>query len=99
MNSAGKSDLRQIAQQHWAAGNIEAALHQAWAAYGLDPQDRDSKRLLAGLIDQFPAAIDPDKKSDLFRLLGDPEMDPDYISKAGWFLILRGASWHAAASN
>lgn len=43
--------------------------------------------------------IDPDKKSDLLQLLQDREIAPQYISAAGWVLIVRDASWEAASNN
>jgi SAM-dependent methyltransferase len=50
-------------------------------------------------MDRFPAAIEPDKRSDLIRLLQDREIEPECISRAGWFLVLHDDSWKAAADN
>jgi SAM-dependent methyltransferase len=94
-----KKELHQLAQKQWAAGYFEAALHAAWAAYRLDSQDRNSKVLLARLIQRFPAAIDPDKRSDLVHLLQDRELEPECFSRAGWFLVLQDDLRQAAANN
>jgi SAM-dependent methyltransferase len=94
-----KTKLRQLAQKYWAAGRFKAALHAAWAAYRLDSQDHNSKVLLVRLIERFPAAVDSDKRSDLVRLLQDRELEPECISRAGWFLVLHDEPWQAAANN
>ena len=83
-------DLRRLAREHWAAGRFDAAINTAWAAYDLAPHDRRIKVLLAKLLHHFPAAIAPERRSALLRLLQDQEVAPDYISTAGWHLLLHG---------
>ena len=94
-----KKALRQLAQQRWSIGHFEAALHAAWTAHRLDPQDHNSKVLLVRLIERFPSGIDQSKRSDLLRLLQDRELEPEAVSRAGWFLVLDDDIWQAAPNN
>jgi SAM-dependent methyltransferase len=84
-----------------AAGQVaeEAAIQEAWVAYRLNPSDRASKVRLAHLLRRFPTIIDAGKRLDLLQLIRDPEIDPDYISLAGWFLILNEGLWKSATKN
>jgi SAM-dependent methyltransferase len=91
--------LRHLALEHWAAARFEAAVHEAWAAYRANPQDCDSKVLLARLLRSFPKTIAADQRSDLLRLLQDRDIAPEYLSAAGWLLIMRDDSWTAAANH
>jgi SAM-dependent methyltransferase len=99
VNSAQGAELRHLALEHWAAARFEAAVHEAWAAYRANPQDCDSKVLLARLLCSFPATIAADKRSDLLLLLQDRDLAPECISAAGWLLIMRDDSWRAAANH
>ena len=88
-----------LAREHWAAGRADAAIGEAWTAYRLEPQDTEAKLLLAALVGEFPAQIAPGMRGDLLQLLADREVAPEYISVAGWLLLLRDGSWFAAAKN
>jgi hypothetical protein len=96
--------FRRALQRHSNRGQVqinsrEGSREAAWVAYLLNPQDRASKLQLARFLRQFPFIIDTDKKSTLLQLLRDQEIDPDYISLAGWFLILKEGTWVAATKN
>ena len=85
----GASDLRRLARERWAADHAEAALSAAWAAYQAQPDDCDGKVLLTALLSRYPGHIGADKKPALLKLLEDPQIDPEQIAAAGWFLMLR----------
>jgi len=86
--SGGRSDeLRRLSRQHWAQDRPQDAFEAAWAAFDLDP-DRRVKALLARLLEDYPAALQPGRRADYLKLLTDREVEPDLISTAGWQLLL-----------
>lgn len=104
MNSRERSglankDLCLLAQGHWAAGRPDAAIREALTAYRLEPQITEAKVLLAALAGEFPGRIAPEMRSDMLELLQDKDVAPEYISLAGWLLLMRDTSWNAAAND
>lgn len=88
-----------IAREHWAAGRADAALREAWAAYRVDPAALEAKLLLVSLAAEFPGRIAPEMRADLVCLLQDADVAPEYMSTAGWVLLLREPWWNAAAND
>lgn len=88
-------ELRRLARQHWAEDRPRDAFEAAWSAFDLGP-DRRAKALLARLLEDYPAELQPIRRADYLRLLTDHEIEPDLISTAGWQLLLRSRG-HAEA--
>src|SRR5262249_60916796 len=54
-----------LAREHWAAGRADAAVAEAWAAYRYDPENVDTKTLLAGLAGEVPASVGAQMRAEL----------------------------------
>jgi SAM-dependent methyltransferase len=67
----------------------DEALAQAWHALDLAPEDSRAKRLVTRLLHGNPELASEQRRTDLERLLCDPDVDPDSISSAGWKLLLK----------
>jgi len=81
-------ELRRLARRHWAEDRPQDAFEAAWSAFDLDG-DRRAKVLLARLLEDYPAELQPSRRADYLKLLTDREIEPDLISMAGWQLVLR----------
>jgi SAM-dependent methyltransferase len=97
MSARESAELRRQAYQHWEAGRYREAIDEAWAAYRLTPADLHAKVLLTMLLHaapgslsalKYPWRIDDVRKSDLARLVTDRRLNPEFISKAGWSIVL-----------
>jgi SAM-dependent methyltransferase len=88
-----------IAQAHWSAGHFEAAAAAAWRAHDAVPQDCRGKALLAELLCYVPSTITADRAGALIRLLTDPEIEPEWVSNAGWILLQRTAGLTELATS
>ncbi len=91
--------LRRLARRRWGAGQAEAAVRAAWAAWQVEPRDRKSKVLVARLLGRFPRSIDSKHGAALLQLLQDRDVDPRYVSGAGWTLIQRETAWEIAVED
>jgi 2-polyprenyl-3-methyl-5-hydroxy-6-metoxy-1,4-benzoquinol methylase len=98
MNSRAVAEI-QLAHMHWARGRFEPALNAAWMAYDIEPHNRAAKVLLARLLRVCPGNIRPERKSALLDLLRDQQIDPDYVSPAGWYLVFGDGSSEIARSD
>jgi SAM-dependent methyltransferase len=88
-----------IAQAYWSAGEFEAATGAAWRAHDAVPHDRRGKALLAELLCYAPSTVTADRATALISLLTDPEIEPEWISNAGWILVQRTAGLPEVATN
>jgi SAM-dependent methyltransferase len=64
------------------------ALALGWRALDLAPADPQAKRLVVRLLRRNPALSSAERRGDLERLLGDPDIDPGAMGSAGWMLLL-----------
>ena len=94
--NANSNDLCRLALAHWAKGKHRSAVETAWAAFDLDSSDRAVKLLLADLLDCFPSELASERRSAFLDLLTDREVEPIFLSPAGWHLVLRS---HALAGD
>jgi 2-polyprenyl-3-methyl-5-hydroxy-6-metoxy-1,4-benzoquinol methylase len=92
-------DLRRRAQDNWAQDRPVAAFDAAWAAFDLAPSESSTRRLLARLLESYPAELQPARRADYLRLLTDREIEPDLISSAGWQLLQRVQTLPKEASD
>jgi ubiquinone/menaquinone biosynthesis C-methylase UbiE len=83
-------ELCRLADKFWAQDQSRAALEAAWAAFDLCPDERKTKKLLAKLLREYPAELQPDRRETFLKLMTNQEVEPDFISVAGWQLVLRG---------
>lgn len=81
--------LLRDAREHWRRNEIEAAFAAAWRAFDQAPGALAPKILLAQILRENGAALDEAHRQAYFSLLTDPEIEPDLISRAGWFIVLR----------
>jgi 2-polyprenyl-3-methyl-5-hydroxy-6-metoxy-1,4-benzoquinol methylase len=99
MNSRAVAEMCQLAYTHWAKGDFEPAVNAAWKAYGIEPKNHAAKVLVARLLQACPRNIKPERKSALLHLLRDQQIDPDYVSTAGWYLVFGDGSSEIARSD
>jgi SAM-dependent methyltransferase len=90
------SDLRRLARRLWAQDQPQRAVETAWAAFDLDSSDRNVKGLLVDLLLRFPSELASERRSAFLGLLADRQLEPDWLSPAGWHLVLRS---HAIAED
>src|SRR5262245_54363856 len=77
-------ELCRLADECWAQDRSSAALEAAWAAFDLAPDERTTKKLLAKLLQDYPAELQPDRRAAYLKLMTDREVEPYFISSAGW---------------
>jgi 2-polyprenyl-3-methyl-5-hydroxy-6-metoxy-1,4-benzoquinol methylase len=94
--SNNSNDLRSLARTHWAQDRPRSAVETAWAAFDLDSSDRAVRRLLVDLLRRFPAELASERRAAFLGLLTDRQVEPDFLSRAGWHLVLRN---HALAGD
>jgi SAM-dependent methyltransferase len=70
------------------AGRPAEALEAALRALRQAPEDSDSKRVAARLLDRHPSLVGPPWRDELARLIVDPAVDPMAVAPAGWTLEL-----------
>src|SRR5215470_2047681 len=87
------------AEIHWEAGRVDEALHHAWIAFRASPHGTQAKLMLAALIGEIPGQAGPEMRADVLMLLEDKEIAPEYLSVAGWFIVMREAWWTNAAND
>ena len=87
------------ARDHWAGGRCGFALRDALAAHRGNPNNLEAKLLLAALIAEFPASVEPTTRPELFALLRDPDIAPEYLCVAGWLLLMRDPGWTPAMTE
>jgi ubiquinone/menaquinone biosynthesis C-methylase UbiE len=87
--NVNSKDRWRLALAHWANGQPRSAIETAWAAFDLDSSDRAVKGLLVHLLDSFPSELASERQSAFFRLLTDRQVEPIFLSLAGWNLVLR----------
>jgi ubiquinone/menaquinone biosynthesis C-methylase UbiE len=80
--------LYRLAHEFWVQDRPRAALEAAWAAFDLAPDQGVIKALLENLLSEYPAELHPDRRTPYLKLLTDPEVEPNFISAAGWQLLL-----------
>lgn len=98
-NIARKAEAQHVVDNAWAAGRGDEAVHAALAFYRADPADSERKVILASVLAEFPAAVTPDMRGDVLRLLTDENVSPDYLSVSGWVLLMRELWWNASADS
>jgi SAM-dependent methyltransferase len=87
------------AEAHWAAGRADEALRHAWTAFRAAPNTIEAKGMLAALIGEVPGQVGPEMRADVLSLLRDKDIAPEYLSVAGWLLVVREAWWTIAAGD
>src|SRR5262245_40449235 len=55
--------------------------------------------MLAALMGEVPGQVGPDMRADVLALLQDKDIAPEYLSLAGWFILVREAWWTSAADT
>lgn len=95
------ADLRKAALASEAAGQNSEALATAWLALDATPNDHATKFLVARLLRDMPDDITPSRQNQLWQLLKDPTLDPNFVAPAGWALLERRGeiSFSAGAEN
>jgi ubiquinone/menaquinone biosynthesis C-methylase UbiE len=99
MNSRALAEMFRLAHRDWAERRFEAAVNAAWAAYDIEPHNRAAKVLVARLLHACPTNIKPERRSAFLDLLRDQQIDPDYLSTAGWCLVFGDSSSEIAWSH
>lgn len=94
-HAARNAEAQRLIDLSWAAGRGGDAVSAALANYRRDPNDAESKVMLVSTIGEFPASVAPDMRNDVLRLLTDEGVSPDYLSVAGWVLLMREPWWNA----
>jgi 2-polyprenyl-3-methyl-5-hydroxy-6-metoxy-1,4-benzoquinol methylase len=87
--STNSKDLRSLARAHWAQDRPRSAVETAWAAFDLNCSDRAVKQLLVALLKRFPRELASERRAAFLRLLTDRQVEPNFLSRAGWDLVLR----------
>jgi hypothetical protein len=82
-------DLCRLSRERWARNQPRCAVETAWAAFDLDSTDRKVKRLLSDLLYWFPTELASERRAAFLQLLSDRQVEPDFLSRAGWHLVLR----------
>jgi SAM-dependent methyltransferase len=94
--STNSKDLCRLARAYWVQDRPRSAVETAWAAFDLDSSDREVKQLLIDLLECFPSELASERRSAFLGLLTDREVEPLFLSPAGWHLVLRS---HALAGD
>lgn len=91
--------LAQDVYRHWAAGRPDAALAAAWRVLDDAGDDHETRWLLMRLLGECTPNHTPELEAALRRLLADPDVDPENVSRAGWRLLLTTADRFPAAAE
>jgi hypothetical protein len=86
LQAAGSANTGRIDRP--ADERSRVALKAAWAAFDLAPNERTTKGRLAKLLWHYPGKLQPDRRAAYLKLITDREVDPYFISSAGWRLLL-----------
>ncbi|MEA3016183.1 MAG: hypothetical protein QOI38_905 [Sphingomonadales bacterium] len=77
------------ARAHDKAGRPSEALEEAWRALDAANGGAPEKWLVASLLRRHPELAAPARRKQLFRLVGDPALEPTYLARAGWSLLMQ----------
>ncbi len=76
------------ALDHEQADRPGEALREAWAVLDLEPADSEAKFLIARILRHYPRSAPAERRDGLERLLVDPDVEPSFVARAAWHLLL-----------